>query len=555
MPTNREEGKENFNSDGDDVGKSDGGGNKGESSNSGMPDFSNDEEALDEASEAADAIIEIAKKKNTIDETAQKIRRNERDIVQRAKLLMKSNCVHLEEISQTKGNITKNDNSDWNRYVAFEILFGGEGMPDRPHFDTFKGQFVDWRGMVIEKEYDAVDVLLEALAAMGMKNQKIGEVMRCFVIFAVKVKKNMLIERFLPAVPQWDGIPRMEESLISLFKCFDTPFNRHLSIYFWLSLYCRIVSPGCEAPVVLSLFGRQYAGKSRFQKLICREYLMNPKADVVQFDMAEKDLERIRDVTGNSIIASIGDMTGFGKADLNKIKAFLPRTMDHFHQKFGDRIEQQRQWITILDSNEYTGLQRDNTGNRRFAPMFVAQLPDKDGQPDWDRKSFEVDFTGFSELCWNIAAECRSWLETNGGIEGYELLAKQFVAEVAEFNDYERSHDRGTVRDDDLETYFIPVLLECKKRVITERKGGQRRGVLILDIDFSQSWDTNGPKNRRLNKDHYKTKMMALGGEAKSSKGYPGVFFEKYWDIDRFCEFISQGDDDYDEVDVKSGGF
>ncbi|WLW40914.1 hypothetical protein GNAINCEL_00132 [Serratia phage KKP 3709] len=140
----------------------------------------------------------------------------------------------------------------------------------------------------------------------------------------------------------------------------------------------------------------------------------------------------MRKITGKSIIANVGEMVGFKKADINRIKDFVTQATDEFDFKFEDSITKPRQWITIMDGNSYDGLQRDDTGNRRFYPMFVGQVPDENGQPTWlgkpetsvHHEQFSVDYTGFEEKIWLIMGECRAWMKEHGA-NGYATVLKQ----------------------------------------------------------------------------------------------------------------------------------
>ncbi|MFP3835762.1 VapE domain-containing protein, partial [Chryseobacterium sp. SIMBA_028] len=92
-----------------------------------------------------------------------------------------------------------------------------------------------------------------------------------------------------------------------------TPFVRALSRYFWQSLYMRVMQPGCVAPVVLSLFGTQNCGKSWFGTRLTRIIMQDEKADSVQLDLGSDKVNFLREVTGNSIVAAVGEMTGFNR--------------------------------------------------------------------------------------------------------------------------------------------------------------------------------------------------------------------------------------------------
>jgi hypothetical protein len=391
--------------------------------------------------------------------------------------------------------------SDENRHRFFEALFGDD--PHRPHLDTFRAQFADHLGVPVDKMYP-FRTILSAMEESGLEKQSIDQIETVFFDYMKTYQKNDLMTSFRPRIPEWDGTPRLETRLIDLFQCNDTPLTRKVGLYFWLSLYNRITSPGCLAPIVISLFGAQHAGKTRFSDSICQIVLNDPKANAVQVDLAGDFRESLRAVTGHAVVGNIGEMIGYNRGNLNKINARITATADNFDQKYLPNIEQKRQWIFILDGNKYTGLQRDETGNRRFYPIFVGQLPDKDGQPAWQEK-FEADWTDFEVIFWQLMAECRAWMEERG-MDGYNELVKETVRAVFDFNAGEMKAGRGLVRDPVTDCYLPMAMIGIKDgikwRDSASSKSALPPGVAIYVADVIEQMEkaNQGPRQLRLRK-------------------------------------------------------
>ena len=485
---------------------------------------------VDEELEAATAeakVITLRKveNKSRLEDYAEEVRQ-EPDIVERARKLLQGNLIAFPDTKQTaEGYVALS--CDKNRITAFNALFGTGRQ--RPHIDTFCGRLVDWRGDIVDDRYSMVE-LLNALHAMGLRQQSLESIRKSFRDWGLQVKTNDLILKFNEALPEWDGVPRLDTKLIDLFKCFDTELNRAFGKYFWLSIYCRITEPGCMAPMVLSIFGAQDVGKSYFSKLICRVLLNDPKATPVQLDMGANKIDFLRSITGNAIVANIGEMTGFSRADLNDIKQFITATADDMHQKFEGHFQQQRQWVAIMDGNKYEGLQRDDTGNRRFYPIFAGQLPDKYGQPDW-ALDFKADFTGFEEDLWQLMAECKTWLSENGGMEGYNKYVDNVSKAVKEFSQEEMLRGRGTVLDYTLDTYLVPCLLDLGRLNAEILEGRKNRGVWITTAAI-RSRIRYMAKGADIKENHLKTKMTSMGFSSEmigNVRGYlmHGVMSEK----------------------------
>jgi hypothetical protein len=394
---------------------------------------------------------------------------------------------------------------------------------------------------------------LHAMDEAGLKGQSFGDIRKSFKEWGLSVQSNDLIKRMEKMIPEWDGQERAATHLQRLFECNESGLTNEFSLYFWLSLYCRVMHPGCMAPMALSLFGAQNAGKSYFSKLICRTLLGDKEAEPVQLDLGGDPLSFLRSITGTSLIANIGEMTGFKTADINRIKSFMTVTSDNLHFKYEGNFSQPRQWITILDGNKYEGLQRDDTGNRRFFPLFLGQTEDVDGQPAW-KMDFKVNFDGFEDDLWQIMAEMRAWLENNGGLKGYQKYVDSVSVKVAAYNRTERDQGRGTALNPVLSRHLMPAIRDCSKRAITERKDKQRRGVVIRCTDLDQVYRRRSIE--AVNWEHARPIISAIKGEEKRLPGnVAGYFFPEYESVDAFNEYIdSIGSDEfvYDKVEQKT---
>lgn len=474
------------------------------------------------------------------DDAAATLRR-EGDIVKRAASLFKSGLIQFPDVKKVRSGdmyVTQPLMTDENKLTVINTLF--DGVDDMPHRDHFRGRIVDHDGRIIDDHYPVVR-WIEAFSAGGLKGVSAKGAREIVKEWALNHEWNDLIGHVESKMPEWDGTPRMDTKIMELFETFDTPLNRDFGRYFWLSLYSRIMMPGSLAPMVLSLFGVQDCGKSYFGKLICRVLTGNEEADTVQLNMDGEKLEFLREITGQSVIASVGEMTGFTRGDLNKIKDFITRTSDKMHYKFEGTFDQQRQFIIMMDGNKYEGLQRDDTGNRRLYPMFCGQLPDALGQPAW-RSDFAADFTGFADDLWQIMAEAAVWFEDNGE-EGYNAFVRSVSKQVFAFSQSEMAGDRGTIRDDNMDTYLVPTLKDCPKFLYKRHNRDACVGIRLNDFK-KYFMDTH--RHVKPNWKHLKNKLMSLGGiEHVFTGGYPGYLFEKFITITDFEARI--GDVDFDD--------
>lgn len=428
-------------------------------------DFDEDDQLDQQAMEDAEKKVaqlkaQRAAMREADEKVANFVRHGSADLVTRAKALFSHDAFGfpshgLKKVRDGDRFVTQAKPTDENIFIVLNVLFDEEEMP---HNNEFIGRLVDHEGKVIDKSYHVVD-WVTVFAAAGIHDLTARRVRECLVEFAMKRSYNDLIVRLSKLIPDWDGVPRMRNKLISLFDCNDTPLNQDFGEYFWLALYARMMMPGELAPMVLSLFGVQNCGKSYFGKRLCQIITGNEGADSTQLNLDAQPIDFLREITGQSVIASVGEMTGFGRGDLNRIKDFITRTSDKMHYKFEAHFTQLRQWITIMDGNKYEGLQRDPTGNRRFYPMFCGQLPDQDGQPRWS-ETFKADFTNFEEDVWQLLAEAKDWFDREG-VNNYKKLVDDVSNKVKKFSQYEMDNMRGTAANSVMAQNFTHVLREA----------------------------------------------------------------------------------------------
>ena len=518
-------------------------------------DYDEDDELDRQAAEAAEKKVDSIKAARLVqskiaDEAALGLRK-EQDIVKRARELFKSGLIDFPDVKKVRSGdmyVTQPLMTDENKLTVINALF--EGVTDMPHRDHFRGRIVDHEGRIIDDHYPVVR-WVETFSAGGLKGVSARGAREVVKEWALNHEWNDLIGHVEAKIPEWDGIARLDSKLIDLFQCFDTPLNRDFGKYFWLSLYSRIMMPGSLAPMVLSLFGVQDCGKSYFGKLICRMLTGNEEPDTVQLNMDGEKLEFLREITGQSVIASVGEMTGFTRGDLNKIKDFITRTSDKMHYKFEGTFDQQRQFIIMMDGNKYEGLQRDDTGNRRLYPMFCGQLPDKLGQPAW-RLDFAADFTGFEGDLWQMMAEASAWFEENQE-DGYNAFVRSVSKQVFEFSRNEMAGDRGTIRDEVMDVYLVPMLKDGPKFVWKTKQGVKSVGVRTGDF---KRYFMDNLKHVKPNWKHLKNKMLALGAvEYVFTGGYAGFVFPKFQTLEDFSKNIGSMDfeSDGDEAEKEDG--
>lgn len=489
--------------------------------------------------DAETAQLRLMEKRKTADELIAQARAEEPDLVKRATKLHALDAFNFPDTRAIQsGGVVRFQASvtDLNLAHAVEVLLGKENLP---YIDTFFGRIIDHNKRMIDNDYAVVE-WTRALKAAGVSPVEFPRMRKAIIEVAkAQPQRNCLTEAFLKHLPEWDGTSRMETLLLDMYKPKDTPLNRMFGRYFWLSLCARIKHPGCLAPIALSLFGGQNAGKSYLGRRINEEILAlvgidKAKAEPPMLDLGAEKKEFLRQMTGSSVVAAVGEMTGYGRGDLNKIKAFMTSTSDKVDFKFENHRALPRQWIVMMDGNKYEGLQRDDTGNRRFYPMFVGQLADVDGQPAWDT-SFTADFSLFDQNFCQVMAEANHWLVENG-MRAYEAFVRQVSDAVQAFNASEMAAGRGTVEDPVIEAFLPVALAECEMLTHKRKEEGDTGIYVKQDELLRKLYEKSRDKPNVKRLTSVVAKFGGIKGGWKNNK--MGFFFPGYEDAALFKSHV-----------------
>ncbi len=192
------------------------------------------------------------------------------------------------------------------------------------------------------------------------------------------------VRDYLDSLPEWDGIPRVEELLIRCMRAEDTEYVRTVTRKTFAAAVARVYHPGVKFDSILVLDGAQGIGKSTLFKDLCGEEFYSDTLSLT--DMNDKSgAEKLQGFW----IVEIGELAGMKKADIEKVKAFLSTADDKYRPSYGRTVESHpRQCIIVGSVNGERGYLRDITGNRRFWVVKRAQTEQK---KNWEFTKDERD--------------------------------------------------------------------------------------------------------------------------------------------------------------------
>ena len=173
---------------------------------------------------------------------------------------------------------------------------------------------------------------------------------------------------WLESLPQWDGKKRLHRLLTDTLQADDGPLTRWASTYLCLGAVQRAYEPGCLLREIPILISPQRAGKSSLlSNLLPAE---QPAWFSDSISMADPTQKRVESMLGR-VIVELSELTGFARAELESLKAFISRRDDGATRLAYRRDPETtlRRSILVGTSNDVECLPNDSSGNTRFVPV------------------------------------------------------------------------------------------------------------------------------------------------------------------------------------------
>lgn len=172
----------------------------------------------------------------------------------------------------------------------------------------------------------------------------------------------------LEALPKWDGKERLDTWLKRYFKAEgDDEYLAQVLRKWMLASVTRTYEPGHKFDWMPILQGPQGCGKSAFGAILFGQKYFNDWLPNLSDKDAAVGLQGIR-------CHEFSELAGLRKSELDATKAFITRQIDKVRPAYGRTILELARQCVFFGTTNLEWYLKDETGNRRYAPVRVGRL-------------------------------------------------------------------------------------------------------------------------------------------------------------------------------------
>lgn len=214
-----------------------------------------------------------------------------------------------------------------------------------------------------DEHYSAI---VRAMDRNGFVVQQPSTVRPAVYAHAIKHRVDTLAD-WVEALPEWDGVERVERFWIDYAGAADTPYVRAVGLYSWTAQAGRALDAGCQADMVPILVSKQGTRKTSLVRAIA------PGEDqFVEINLMDRDDDTTRKMRGKSVV-ELGELRGMHSRAKEDIKAFVTRRTEEWVPKYQEFAKQFKRRFVFYGTTNKDDFLADETGERRYLPFDVGE--------------------------------------------------------------------------------------------------------------------------------------------------------------------------------------
>jgi predicted P-loop ATPase len=286
---------------------------------------------------------------------------------------------------------------------------------------------------VLEEWVGRATIILEVAYGLSVAPDKVKAIMT----EEARIREANPLVDWILALPEWDGVPRIDTWLTEVFGVEDTALHRAMGSKWLVSAIGRALRPGCKVDTMLVVSGQQGIGKSTVFRNLC------PTQDEIGigvFSDAGIDVES--DNAGRIVsaawIVEFAEFKDIRAKEVEAVKQFLTRQYDEWVPKYKEQTHRYPRHAIFCGTTNESDILVDQTGNRRFMVVLASKA-----RADWvslhrDQLWAEAlhryrQHTGATDPWVLTAAEDRELAISNKGFESEDALREGIIEWLYQF--------------------------------------------------------------------------------------------------------------------------
>jgi hypothetical protein len=242
-------------------------------------------------------------------------------------------------------------------------------------WDDFRGEMMIRDGVGGDerqgwRSLDDADMVRLRIALEGLRFKSAGkEQVRDACVLVAAENRFDSARIWLDGVEaQWDGVERVEMSMMTYFGCTDSAYARAVGRYVWTALAGRVFDPGCQADMAVI-----FAGPQGFKKTSAIAAISPSPEFFVEVDLGEDEEKTVRKIRG-ALVGELAELSGLSTRQAGDIKKYLSRRDEKWVPKYKEFPTRYPRRLVHFGTTNEAEVLADDTGERRWLPNEVTKM-------------------------------------------------------------------------------------------------------------------------------------------------------------------------------------